>query len=339
MDWKMIKSFMKDFMADSIAYFTGSFLVGLFYYIDGQKEIEIIYPLSILLYIYIIWILYRFLRYKKLYQGLDDMCKINDYGEKFSEEISKKVKYSMNRLHTEYLNQLSDQETKRKKERRFLSLWVHNMKTPVSVTDLILQRMKREEMDISSGVQAVSEENKKLLSGLNTVLDMIRLEEFSKDYVPEQLDLQKELNIIINKNKNLFIYNHVFPKVMMEVDEAIVLSDRKWNELMLNQFISNAVKYSREDDGTSKNVYFKIEKEKDRIILTIQDEGIGIPEHDISKVWEPFFTGENGRKGYLSSGIGLYFCSEVSKLLGHTLKLTSEVGKGTCASISYLAKL
>lgn len=339
MDWNMIKSFMKDHLADTIAYFTGSFLIGLFYYMDGQKEIEILYPLSILLFVYIIWMLYRFLEYKKLYKGIDDMLKNNDYEGNFRRDVNKKINTSMNRIHMEYLNRLSDQEIKRKKERRFLSLWVHNMKTPVSVTDLILQRMKRGELELSSGVQAVSEENNKLLSGLNTVLDMIRLEEFSKDYIPEQLDIQKELNIIINKNKNLFIYNHVFPKVMMNLDKAVVLSDRKWNELMINQFISNAVKYSKEADGTSKNIYFTIGKEKDRIILTIRDEGIGIPEHDISKVWEPFFTGDNGRKGYQSSGIGLYFCSEVSKLLGHTLKLTSEVSKGTSVSISYLAKL
>lgn len=339
MDWNMIKSFMKDHMADSIAYFTGSFLIGLFYYMDGQKKIEILYPLSILLFVYLIWMLYRFLEYKRLYKGLDDMLKINNYEGNYINSIDKKINSSMNRLHYEYLNRLSDQEIARKKERRFLSLWVHNMKTPVSVTDLILQRMKREEMDISSGIQAASEENKKLLSGLNTVLDMIRLEEFSKDYIPEQLDLYKELNIIINKNKNLFIYNHVFPKVVMNLDKAVVLSDRKWNELMINQFISNGVKYSKETDGTSKNIFFIIGKEEDRIILTIKDEGIGIPEHDISKVWEPFFTGDNGRKGYQSSGIGLYFCSEVSKLLGHTLKLTSEVGKGTSVSISYLAKL
>ena len=60
-------------------------------------------------------------------------------------------------------------------------------------------------------------------------------------------------------------------------------------------------------------------RERDQI-LTIRDEGIGIPEHDSSKVCEPFFTGDNGRKGYQSSGIGLYFCNEVCRLLGHAFE-------------------
>ncbi|HKL98912.1 MAG TPA: sensor histidine kinase [Mobilitalea sp.] len=339
MNIKLVKSFIKDQCANSIAYFSGIFLIGLFYYINYGDTIEIIYPLSIALFVYLIWMLYHFIEYYRIYIGLEEMVKCHDYRGNYHTEISKKINETMKTVHTDYLDKLNASENNKKKERRFLSLWIHNMKTPVSVTDLLIQRLERGEIETTVATQAMKEENKKLLVNLDTVLNMIRLEDFAKDYVPEQINLLEELNSIINKNKSLFIYNHVFPKIATELQEVIILSDKKWNELMINQIISNAVKYSKDEEGASKEIYFKVEREGQEISLTIKDEGIGIPEHDIEKVCEPFFTGDNGRKGYQSSGIGLYFCNEVCKLLGHSLRISSEIMKGTSVRISYLSKL
>ncbi len=339
MGTKLLKCFLKDQITNSIAYFSGCFLIGLFYYIDFGKKIEIIYPLSIILFVYIVWMLVRLVEYYRLYKGLEYMIKYQDYQGNFSLSINKRVSEAFSKLHGDYLSKLSSAENERKKERRFLSLWIHNMKTPITVTDILLQRMEQKEIEPQTGLQALKEENKKLLTNLDAVLNMIRLEDFAKDYIPEKINLLEELKHIINKNKSLFIYNRVFPKIITELTEADILSDKKWNDLMINQIISNGVKYSKSEEGTSKNIYFIIEKMDKQIILTIKDEGIGIPEHDLGKVCEPFFTGDNGRMGFQSSGIGLYFCKEVCKLLGHTLKITSEVGKGTSVTISYLAKL
>lgn len=336
---ELIKSFLKDHLLDSIVFFCACFLIGLFYYIDTGKEIEIGYPLSLALFIYLIWSLFRYLEYRKLYQDLEKMCRLHDYQGSYQTVIGKRINETINGLHSDYLERLSDAELVRKKDRRFLSLWIHNMKTPVTVTDLLLQRMEQKEIDPEVGTQGLKEENKKLLTNLDHVLNMIRLEDFAKDYVPEQIDLHEELKSIINKNKSLFIYNRVFPKIITDLNKAVILSDRKWNELMINQLISNGVKYSRDEQGEAKNIYFILEQENNKISLTIKDEGIGIGEHDLGKVCEPFFTGDNGRKGYQSSGIGLYFCKEVCKLLGHSFAITSKVGKGTSVKIAYLAKL
>lgn len=339
MDKKLIKCFLKDQVVNTIAYFIGNFLIGLFYYMDTQEKLEIIYPLAISLFVYLCWMLYHFAEYYRYYKSLANMVKFHDYDGRFQSAINSLTSDSIKKLHMEYLDKLGAAEVNRKKDRRFLSLWIHNMKTPISVTDLILQRIERGEIKATDGMQTLKEENKKLLSILDAVLNMLRLEEFAKDYVPEQLNLLEELNSIINKNKSLFINNHVFPKLETDLTKAIILSDKKWNELMIHQIISNAVKYSKSDADSPKNIYFHIERINNEIVLTIRDEGIGIPEHDIGKVFEPFFTGDNGRKGYRSSGIGLYFCREVSRMLGHTLKISSETGKGTCVRISYIAKL
>ena len=340
MDRKLLKHFFKDQFVNSIAYFSGCFLIGLFFYLDSKKKIEIVYPLMIVLFIYLIWMLISLIEYHKIYHGLEEMLQYHDYPGEFHQALHRRMKHVVRKLHKEYLMQLSQAESDRKKERRFISLWIHNMKTPVTVTDLMLQRMEQGELEPIAGIEPLKEENRKLLSGLDTVLNMIRLEDFAKDYIPEPMNLLEEIKLIINKNKSLFIYNRVFPKIMTELEHTVILSDRKWNELMIHQLISNAVKYSRDEEGNAKNIYFILEKDNEQqISLTIRDEGIGIPEHDIGKVCDPFFTGDNGRKGYQSSGIGLYFCSEVCKLLGHTLKISSEVGQGTAVTISYLTKL
>ncbi len=339
MNRRILFCFIKDYIIDSIAYFTACFLIGIFYYIDTGKEIEILYPLSLVLFVYCLWMLLRFPGYYKLYKELDNMACYQEYPVNISSAMNRKISDTLRKLHGEYLDRLSASEDIRKKDRRFLSSWIHSMKTPITVADLLLQRMERSEISTETGIKELKAENSKLLTSLNHVLNMIRLEEFARDYVPEAFDLGKELKSIINKNKSLFIYNRVFPKIITDLEKTVILSDRKWNELMINQIISNGVKYSREEEGTSKYIFFYIEKGADRITLTIQDEGIGIPEHDLGKVCDPFFTGDNGRRGYASSGIGLYFCSEVCKRLGHSLEITSKTGAGTAVKITYLSKV
>jgi len=338
MNVKLIKNFVKDQSAYSYAYFISNILIGLFYYMNSEEKIEMVYPLSISFFIYLVLMLYQFYEYVKFYQGLEEMVKYHDYHGNYHLESNKKVNELMNQLHMDCLNQISKSEIDKKNERRFLSLWIHNMKTPITVTDLLIQRIQKNEINANDGLKEIKEENKKLLTNLDAILNMIRLEDFAKDYIPEQINLLSELKAIINKNKSLFIYNSVFPKIVTELQDANILSDKKWNELMLNQIISNGIKYSKED-GVAKNIYFILKRVNQEIVLTIKDEGIGIPDYDISKVCEPFFTGDNGRKGYQSSGIGLYFCKEVCKLLGHSLHISSELTIGTSVKISYLAKL
>lgn len=339
MDFKLMKSFLRDHLSFTMAYFSGILLIGVFFAIDTGERPEIIYPFLIALFVYLVWILIQFTEYYRFYKGLPEMGANHDYSKQFHHAIHIRAQEQMKKLHMDYMDKLSVSDLNRNKERRFLSMWIHNMKAPITVTDLLIQRMEQEELDTKTGIQALKEEKDKLLNNLDTVLNIIRLEDFAKDYVPEQIDLLKELNKIINKNKNLFIYNRVYPKVITDLSEASVLSDLKWNELLITQLISNAVKYSKAEEGISKNIYFLIKIDTNELHLIIQDEGIGIPKHDLEKIYEPFFTGDNGRKGYQSSGIGLYFCREICRQLGHTLTITSEVGVGTIATVSYLSKL
>jgi len=243
-----------------------------------------------------------------------------------------------NEVHKTYLETISGIKLEHKTNKQFLSQWIHNMKTPVTVMDLIIQKSLKGEILPTLAMEHIKEENVKLLISLEQVLDIMRLEDFSRDYLPETVDLISSLKNVINKKKNQFIYSRVYPKFEIPAEKVMVLSDEKWNAAMLDQLISNAIKYSATSDN-EKNIYFSLRKEADKIILTIRDLGIGIPEYDIKRVFEPFFTGKNGRSFENATGIGLYFCSEVAKKLGHKLSINSKEGEGTEVIITYLSKL
>lgn len=103
-------------------------------------------------------------------------------------------------------------------------------------------------------------------------------------------------------------------------------SDAKWLEFIVNQVIGNATKYNREHDG---RVTISTDRNENNIVLTIEDNGIGIIDKDISRVFEKGFTGENGREFGKSTGLGLYLCKKLAEQLGLGLIITSKMGEGT----------
>ena len=163
------------------------------------------------------------------------------------------------------------------------------------------------------------------------VLMNARLENFEDDLQAEQVPLRALILATINDHKRLFITNRVFPEV--HVDESIIVaSDSKWLRFVIEQFITNAVKYTFEPN---KKIIIQTEQAEQGVLLTIIDEGIGIPTSDLSRVTKAFFTGENGRKTGESTGMGLYIAKEICDKLGHQLVITSEVGKGTTIQIVF----
>ena len=264
-----------------------------------------------------------------------DIDNYNDsYGIDTYSNEHKRVVEVINKINQKYINEINDLNVHRENKQRFISQWIHSMKTPISVIDLIIQESKNKDRENSSSLEEIEKENKRLLNQLEQTLNLFRLEEFSKDYIPKTLDLLSTIKDIVNEKKREFIYNEIFPKIHCSYDNVMIISDEKWNKFMLGQVISNAIKYS--DRG--KNVFFKIEKEDDIITLIIEDEGVGIPSHDIGRIFQPFFTGENGRYHKNSSGIGLYIVGEIARKLGHDLSLESKVGIGTKFKIKYLSK-
>ncbi|PIC97858.1 sensor histidine kinase [Sporosarcina sp. P29] len=227
-------------------------------------------------------------------------------------------------LYRLYQHEVQTLYNRQNRHLHFMNQWVHQMKTPISVINLLLQE---DEIDKKSIEQEVG----RIQSGLEIVLVNARLETFEEDMQIERLLLRQVLQEVLNDNKRLFIANGLFP--VLNVDEHLmVATDRKWIKFMLNQFITNAVKYTFEK---GKKIHVNAVQLQEGLCLEIVDEGIGIPASDLHRVTKAFFTGENGRLSGESTGMGLYIASEVCEKLGHQLTISSKQGQGTTIALLF----
>ena len=197
----------------------------------------------------------------------------------------------------------------------YYTLWAHQIKTPIAAMRLLLQ-------------QEDSDRNRELLSELFKieqyvlmVLQYLRLESESSDLVLKTQNLDDIIRQAVKKYAPLFIRKKL--TLVYEPVNCQVLTDEKWLEFVLEQILSNAIKYTKRG---SVAVYMDDREEK---TLVIADTGIGIAAEDVPRVFEKGFTGYNGRYDKRSTGIGLYLCRRVLNRLSHTIRIESEPGQGT----------
>lgn len=242
------------------------------------------------------------------------------------DEIYRKVFLKLNE---EYNLKLNKYENENKINKDFNALWIHQMKTPVSVIKLLLEG----EIDNKKKI-SISEEMEKISNGLNLRLYTQRINDFEKDLKIENVNLNLIIKELVKDNKNTFIINKIYPKI--EIDEDIYIkTDIKWIKFILAQLIQNALKYTKVKDIENKTIKIYTEIKSDNIILYIRDNGVGIPKKDMTRLSNAFFTGENGRKYSESTGMGLYLSNIVLKKLGHKLYINSVENEFTETSIEF----
>ncbi|MCT4620514.1 MAG: sensor histidine kinase [Marinisporobacter sp.] len=208
--------------------------------------------------------------------------------------------------------------------REYIETWVHEIKTPIASSLLIIENNK------SESIHNIDQEIKKIDEFVEQALYYARSSHVSKDYLIKKFELNTVINHTIRRNAKDFIYK----KIELQIDEINeeVYSDRKWVQFILHQVISNAIKYKKEKDSKIK-IYNQ--KNKNNVILTIEDNGIGISEKDMYYVFEKGFTGEHGRKYTASTGMGLYICKKLCEKLGLGIHMTSQLGVGTKVNITF----
>jgi two-component system, OmpR family, sensor histidine kinase YxdK len=221
--------------------------------------------------------------------------------------------------------QLRNWEREQAERLEFMNQWVHQMKTPLSVIELLTQESDNEEID------SISEEAERLRKGLEMVLYMSRLETFEQDFYVEQVELYKTVDEVVTDYKRLFIRSQVYPENLVDAG-LTVETDAKWLRFILQQLLSNAIKFSA---GSHQTVRISAFKSDQSIVLEVKDSGIGIPKQDVGRVFRPFFTGENGRSFKESTGMGLYLVQKVVQKLNHQIHMESEVGKGTTVYLTF----
>ena len=195
----------------------------------------------------------------------------------------------------------------------YYTLWVHQIKTPIAAMDLLLQAGpdRATEMEI---------ELQKIAQYVDMVLQYLRLDSTAKDLVLQRCQLNAVVRQTVRKYAKLFILKKI--QLVFQETNWEVLCEEKWLCFLLEQLLSNALKYTPE--GGKISIFLDGETN-----LVIADTGIGIAPEDLPRVFEKGFTGNNGRMDKKATGIGLYLCRRVTNLLGHTISIASEPGVGT----------
>ena len=228
-------------------------------------------------------------------------------------------------LYEDFLSVTNGMETDFKENGEFMTAWVHEIKTPITTSKLLLESGE-------ANTASLKEELEKIEDYVEKVLYYSRSNDFSEDYIVSEVCINKIIKESIKKHSIIFIKKHI--KVMNKVPESIsVDTDKKWLLFIIDQLVSNSLKYTNKGGSI---IFSYIEAEKE-ILLVIEDTGIGIKSEDINRIFQKSFTGFNGRNENLkATGMGLYLSRKIAKKLGHYITLESEYGKGTKAIIHFL---
>ena len=221
----------------------------------------------------------------------------------------------------EEINKIQKQ---RKDYKEYIEQWIHEVKTPISSIKLI------EENNKTATSRAVLQQLENIDAYVEQALFYARSEDVEKDYLIKEISLEECVNRVIIKNKQLLILNSI--DIETENINKSIYCDSKWLEFIINQILVNSAKYRKDESPTIK-IYAKDIKNGTQLI--IEDNGIGIPENEINRVFEKGFTGNKGRTNTKSTGIGLYLCKKLCDKLGLLICISSKENKYTKVIITF----
>lgn len=216
-------------------------------------------------------------------------------------------------LNNEYKTYISKSDIAKSDMIDYYTMWVHQIKTPISAMKLLIQTS---ESEISSDL---SSELFKIEQYVEMVLSYIRLGSNENDFVLKEYDLDNIIRQAVRKYAPLFIRKKI--NLDFQPTNYKVLTDEKWLVFVIEQLLSNAIKYTNK----GKISIYSLENKK----LVIEDTGIGISKEDIPRIFDKGFTGYNGRTDKKATGLGLYLCKKILDKLSHKIYIESEVGVKT----------
>lgn len=317
----------------------------LYMYLIGARKQDVVYAAVLDAILLLITVLVGFFRYSSKVKALSNALKRPVEEQAQLPEATDDVEILYHRLLENQSIARSESESsaavRQSRMRDYYSMWVHQIKTPISAMKLLLEA-EREEL----GQLMCDEEPQATLTELSDNLDsfedeLFRIEEYvsmalqyqrvsstENDFVLEKVSLDGVIRDTIKKYAKIMIRRHI--GINYSGTKKQVYTDEKWLAFILEQILSNAIKYTPQGVVTIETA-----EEKDRFFITIKDTGIGIKAEDLPRVFEKGYTGYNGHADKKATGIGLYLCRQMADKLGHTIRMESELGKGTKVWIGF----
>ena len=317
----MIYLFLKQNRSWILFFIALQILLNMMFYIDeGFESVSVFYINLIQMMLFFSFLIWRYKREVSVLQQLirgEAVDSIPVYLKKLNEQYEQQL--------SEIQQSLNEANIARLEEHDDILAWVHEMKSPMTAMRLMHEQIEpytlREKIDI---------EWMRLHLLLDQRLHATRLSTIEKDNRFERLKVQPIVIQEIQGFRSWCLEKGL--AVEIGALEGTVVSDAKWLAFIIRQLLSNAVKYS--EANTEIRIYMERD-ERGHQLLHIQDFGIGIKQEDLPRVFQKSYTGTVGREKTVSTGMGLYLANQAANKLGLELRLTSQLGKGTTATIQF----
>ncbi len=301
----------------TIEIFLMAYNVGLF--------IKIYIP-HIIMGLYVVSIAIEYFKKKKFYDNLSNMLEELEEEYLITEIINtpdflegKLLKNTIETIDKSMLENVNKYKYMTEDYKEYIELWIHEIKIPIATSKMVIENNKNEV------TKSIDEELDKVENYIEQALFYARSNTVEKDYYIRKVVLKEIVNESIKKNKSSLIQE----KISIDIHDLDieVNTDNKWIVFILNQIIQNSIKYRRKENSA---IEIYANQGKENVILYIKDNGIGIKQGEITRVFEKGFTGTNGRlSNKKSTGIGLYLCKKLCNKLGIGIELNSVQNEGT----------
>ena len=290
----------------------------LFLFASTWFEIDYNYILYVVLVSIFLFLLANIISFTKYRSTLDDMTYWAKDPSVKSPDLVKETEFFevINNLYKSNKENKKQFDIKMKELKDYISIWTHQIKTPLFSLDLILNDHPIDSHQAKAEVFAIEEY-------IDSLLSYIRLESLSTDFVFKKQSLDNLIRSSIKKYAKVFIKRK--NKINFTPSNLNITTDEKWFGLILDQVLSNANKYTQDGEIS---IYVKDNN------LIIEDTGIGIRKEDLPRVFDKSYTGYNGRIYKKSTGIGLNLVKNTAKNLSLDVDIESEVGQGTSLIIN-----
>lgn len=323
-------AYIKEHLKIAIGYvLAAALLLGmakLYEYDDALKNMS--YAVMLIVFFGVLYGVWDYVRYWKKCIMLINV--IEKSGERtfylpeagsYTDELYRQILYAVEKEETALI---SEYDGKKRDMADYYTMWTHQIKTPIAALRLLLQ-----------GEKQPLEELFKIEQYAEMALHYARLDSLSSDLLFEPQDIYEMIKKAVKKYSILFIGSGL--SFTMETFSIRAVTDEKWLTFVLEQILSNALKYTTKGEiriyGLDRQ---GVRTNQDACFVVIEDSGIGIRQEDLPRVFERGFTGYNGRMDKRSTGIGLYLCKQILDRLSHTIQIESCMGEGTKVTIGFV---
>ena len=301
----------------------------------------VLYPVLICAVLGIIFIAIDYFFASQKHRQLEDIKKMSAAVIEQMPEIKNENDADYQEIIGNLIDEVRQVETKHNKNYddmiEYYTVWAHQIKTPIASMRLILENAD------SAEARKISVQLSKIEQYANMVLAYLRLDSVSSDYVFKKYNLDD----IIKGSVKRFSLDFIEKKLKLEYEPVNkeVVTDEKWLGFVLDQILSNALKYTHEgrvkiyitrsNGPSARRAFGECRDSDENYVLCIEDTGIGIAEDDLPRIFERGYTGKNGRIDMRASGLGLYLCKRICKNLGCEISAKSSVDEGTKMFITF----